>query len=122
MAVIERLKSFGCRFALDDFGQGLSSFGYLRHLSVDYLKIDGAFVRGIAANAIDRAIVTAMNEVGHVIGLKTIAECVENEEVLQQLREIGVDYVQGYWIAEPRPDWIVPQNCTMDRLESRPRP
>ena len=102
MPVIDRLKSLGCRFALDDFGQGLSSFGYLKDLRVDYLKIDGAFVRGIATGAVDRAIVTAINEVGHVIGLKTIAECVETEEVLQALREIGVEYVQGYWIARPQ--------------------
>ena len=105
IAVIDRLKSLGCRFALDDFGQGLSSFGYLKDLRVDYLKIDGAFVRGIATNAVDRAIVTAMNDVGHVIGLKTVAECVETEEVLQELRKIGVDYVQGYWIARPHTDF-----------------
>jgi diguanylate cyclase (GGDEF)-like protein len=110
MAVIDQLKSLGCRFALDDFGQGLSSFGYLRNLRIDYLKIDGAFVRGIAADPVDRAMVTAINQVGHVIGVKTIAECVETEAVLQELRAIGVDYVQGYGIARPQPE-CTPQPC-----------
>jgi len=116
IAVIDRLKSLGCHFALDDFGQGLSSFGYLRTLRVDYLKIDGAFVRGIATSAADRAIVTAMNDVGHVIGLKTIAECVETEEVLQELRKIGVDYVQGYWISRPQADFA----CTVSPRNDGP--
>jgi len=103
IAVIDRLKSLGCRFALDDFGQGLSSFGYLKDLRVDYLKIDGAFVRGIATSAVDHAIVTAMNEIGHIIGLNTIAECVETGKVFQELQKIGVDYVQGYCVARPQP-------------------
>ena len=106
MAVIGQLKSLGCRFALDDFGQGLSSFGYLRNLQVDYLKIDGAFVRGIVSDPVDRAMVTAINHVGQVIGVKTIAECVETEEVLQELRAIGVDYAQGYAIARPQAECI----------------
>jgi diguanylate cyclase (GGDEF)-like protein len=108
MAVIDQLKSLGCRFALDDFGQGLSSFGYLRDLHIDYLKIDGAFVRGIAVDPVDRAMVTAINQVGHVIGVKTVAECVESEEILRELRAIGVDYVQGYGIAPPQADCIAP--------------
>lgn len=115
IAVIDQLKSLGCRFALDDFGQGLSSFGYLRKLRIDYLKIDGAFVRGIAAHRVDRAIVTAINEVGHVIGVRTIAECVETEEVFRELRKVGVDYAQGYWIARPRLDLVpAPDNATYD--------
>ena len=107
MAAIGQLKSLGCRFALDDFGQGLSSFGYLRDLQIDYLKIDGAFVRGIVSDRVDRATVTAINHVGQVIGVKTIAECVETEEVLQELRAIGVDYAQGYAIARPQAECIV---------------
>jgi diguanylate cyclase (GGDEF)-like protein len=107
IAVIDKLKSLGCRFALDDFGQGLSSFGYLRNLRIDYLKIDGAFVRGIASDRVDRAMVTAINDVGHVMGVKTIAECVETEQVFEELRKIGVDYAQGYWIARPEPDCVV---------------
>ena len=106
ISVIDKLKSLGCRFALDDFGQGLSSFGYLRNLRIDYLKIDGAFVRSIASNPIDRAMVTAINQVGHVMGVKTIAECVETGEVLDELRRIGVDYAQGYWIARPQSDSV----------------
>jgi diguanylate cyclase (GGDEF)-like protein len=107
ISVIDKLKSLGCRFALDDFGQGLSSFGYLRNLRIDYLKIDGAFVRSIASNPIDRAMVTAINQVGHVMGVKTIAECVETGEILDELRQIGVDYAQGYWIARPQADCVI---------------
>ncbi len=108
MAAIDQLKSLGCRLALDDFGQGLSSFGYLKNLRIDYLKIDGAFVRGVASDSIDRAMVAAINQVGHVIGVKTIAECVETDAVLDELRAIGVDYVQGYGIARPQPECVAP--------------
>ncbi len=100
---ISRLRKQGCLFALDDFGTGLSSFGYLKSLPVDFLKIDGMFVRDIANNPIDRAMVRSVNEIGHVMGKKTIAEFVENDETLNVLREIGVDYAQGYGIGRPRP-------------------
>ncbi len=100
---IEALKGFGCRFSLDDFGAGMSSFGYLKHLPVDYLKIDGAFVKDMADDPIDRAMVEAINSVGHVMGKKTIAEFVDSDRVMAALREIGVDYAQGYWVAKPRP-------------------
>jgi len=99
---IAELKAIGCSFALDDFGCGLSSFAYLKNLQVDYLKIDGMFVRDIINNPIDRAMVKSINEIGHVMGKKTIAECVENDEVLALLREIGIDYVQGYGIERPK--------------------
>lgn len=99
---IKRLKEFGCRFALDDFGSGMSSFSYLKNLPVDFLKIDGNFVRDIASDPIDYAMVEAVNRVGHVMGIKTIAEFVENDKVLEQLQKIGVDYVQGYGIAMPK--------------------
>jgi diguanylate cyclase (GGDEF)-like protein len=115
ISVIDKLKSLGCRFALDDFGQGLSSFGYLRSLRIDYLKIDGAFVRNIASDPIDRAMVTAINQVGHVMGVKTIAECVETGEVFDELRRIGVDYAQGYWIARPRADCVIGKLVSEDR-------
>lgn len=96
------LEGWGCRFALDDFGSGLSSFAYLKNLPVDFLKIDGAFIKNIVANPIDQAMVNSINEIGHVMGKQTIAECVENESILKVLRDIGINYVQGYGIGQPR--------------------
>ena len=100
---INLLKEQGFRFSLDDFGSGLSSFSYLRTLPVDYLKIDGAFVKRIDTDPIDRALVKSINEIGHVMGMKTIAEYVENDRILQQLKELHVDYAQGYYITPPLP-------------------
>lgn len=100
---IGALRSRGCRFSLDDFGSGLSSFAYLRALPVDYLKIDGSFVRDMETNAANRALVRAMNEVGHALGKRTVAEYVENPAILELLRGISVDYAQGYGIGRPRP-------------------
>lgn len=97
------LKQLGCRFALDDFGSGMSSFRYLKDLPVDYLKIDGSFVQEIVSDPIAGAMVEAINQVGHVMGLKTIAEHVENDQMLTKIRALGVDYAQGYGIAAPRP-------------------
>jgi Amt family ammonium transporter len=97
------LQRYGCEFALDDFGSGLSSFGYLKHLPVEYLKIDGAFVHDMLENAIDDSMVEAINRIGHIMGLETIAEFVETEEILQRLKAIGVDYVQGYGVCRPFP-------------------
>ncbi|MBR0566401.1 ammonium transporter [Azoarcus sp. L1K30] len=99
---IGELRTLGCSFALDDFGSGLSSFAYLKTLPVDYLKIDGAFVRDIATDPINRAMVQAINTIGHTMGLVTIAEFVESADVLEVLREIGVDYGQGYHLGMPR--------------------
>lgn len=99
--IITELKDIGVKFALDDFGSGLSSFGYLKDLPVDYLKIDGAFVKNIVDNEKDRAIVRSINEVAKVMGMKTIAEFVENNEILDILKDIGVDYAQGYGIGKP---------------------
>ena len=98
-----QLRDMGCRFALDDFGSGLSSFTYLKHLPVDYLKIDGSFVKDIETDSVDCAMVSSIQQLGKAIGIKTIAEFVENEGILQKLAEIGVDYAQGYGIARPRP-------------------
>jgi len=98
---IRAMKRLGCSFALDDFGSGLASFGYLKTLQVDYLKIDGAFVRDIVHAPIDLAMVKSINEVGHVMGKKTIAEYVENQEVLAALKKLGVDYAQGYALGRP---------------------
>ncbi|WP_417224645.1 EAL domain-containing protein [Amphritea sp.] len=98
---IQRLKQKGCLFALDDFGSGMSSFGYLKILPVDYLKIDGMFVKDIVHDKTSRTMVASINEVGHVMGKRTIAEFVENDEILEHLREMGVDFAQGYCISRP---------------------
>lgn len=100
---MRELKAIGCRFALDDFGSGLSSFAYLKNLPVDYLKIDGKFVKDMVDDPVDRAMVEAIHRVGSAIGIETIAEFVENEAIADQLRAIGVGYLQGFGIARPRP-------------------
>lgn len=98
---MKELKECGCRFALDDFGSGLSSFSYLKNLPVDYLKIDGSFVKEVSRDDIDRALVTSIQQIGEVMSLKTIAEKVEDEETLVVLKQIGIDYVQGYHLGRP---------------------
>ena len=101
--LINELRSLGCQIALDDFGSGLSSFGYLKHLPIDFLKIDGLFVRDLLTDPVDFALVRAINEVGKTLGKATVAEFVENDEVRARLAELGVDFVQGYGIGRPRP-------------------
>jgi EAL domain-containing protein (putative c-di-GMP-specific phosphodiesterase class I) len=98
---IRELSALGCRFALDDFGSGFSSFTHLKHLNVDFIKIDGNFIQGVAHNTVDRSIVTSINDVAHALGKRTIAEYVQSAEVLKALRECGVDFVQGYYISRP---------------------
>ena len=100
---IERVRQLGCHVALDDFGAGLSSFSYLKTIPADYLKIDGGFIRDMLVDPMDHAIVEAINNIGHVAGLKTIAESVESDAIKQRLIEIGVDYAQGYAISAPQP-------------------
>jgi len=98
---IASLKDMGCRFVLDDFGSGFSSFAYLKNLPVDLLKIDGEFVRSMEGDATNRAMVASVNQIGQVMGLGTIAEWVENEATYELLREMGVDFVQGYFVHRP---------------------
>lgn len=101
--LINSIRSLGSLVALDDFGSGLSSFGYLKNLPVDILKIDGQFVKEIAKNKIDREMVKAIHQVGKAMGIQTVAEFVEDEDILQVLKEIGVEYAQGYHIGKPMP-------------------
>jgi diguanylate cyclase (GGDEF)-like protein/PAS domain S-box-containing protein len=100
---MHELKALGCRFALDDFGVGMSSFAYLKHLPADFLKIDGSFVRDLATNAVDYAIVEAINRIAHLLGMRTVAEFVADAATLARLRELQVDYAQGDAIGAPEP-------------------
>ncbi len=100
---MKKLKETGCKFALDDFGSGTSSYAYLRSLPIDYVKIDGAFVKDIANNTNDYAVVKSINEIGHVMGMQTVAEGVEDEFAFQLLHDIGLDYVQGFGVEKPIP-------------------
>jgi EAL domain-containing protein (putative c-di-GMP-specific phosphodiesterase class I) len=97
------IKGLGFEFALDDFGTGTSSFGYLRNLPVDYLKIGGGFVRDIARDPLDRAMAETINRIGQLMGLKTVGEFAESEEVIGELRGLGVNFAQGYGVQEPQP-------------------
>ena len=99
---IKRFKTTGCSFSLDDFGSGMSSYGYLKSLPVDYLKIDGVFVKDMATNPNDYAVVKSISEIGHFMGKKIIAEYVQDDETIQLLQDLGVDYAQGYGIEKPR--------------------
>lgn len=99
--LIRELKQQGCRFSLDDFGAGMSSFTYLRQLPVDYLKIDGGLVRDIIEDPANRAMVEMINHIGHVMGKETIAEFAESAAIVQALRHMGVDHGQGYAIGRP---------------------
>ncbi|NUT79825.1 EAL domain-containing protein [Pseudomonas brassicacearum] len=110
---INELKGLGCYFSLDDFCAGMSSFAYLKHLPVDFLKIDGSFVKDMLDDPINRAMVEVINHIGHVMGKRTIAEFVETAQIEQALLEIGVDYAQGYVIERP-------QLFTCDTLQCRP--
>jgi diguanylate cyclase (GGDEF)-like protein/PAS domain S-box-containing protein len=103
MKFIKSLKSLGCSFSLDDFGTGVSSYGYLRELPVDFLKIDGIFVKDMETDLISQEMVRSINQVGHAMNLEVIAEYVENDEIINILNEIGVDYGQGYGISRPMP-------------------
>ena len=101
--LIQDIKKLGCAFALDDFGSGMSSFAYLKTLPVDYVKIDGSFIRNILSDKVDSTMVECMTRIGHELGIQTIAEFVENGDILKKLQDLGVDYAQGYGIGIPHP-------------------
>ncbi|MBV9316084.1 MAG: PAS domain S-box protein [Gammaproteobacteria bacterium] len=107
--LMSELKGRGCRFALDDFGSGVSSFVYLKTLPVDFLKIDGQFITHITQDPVNRSMVEAISKVGRALGIATVAECVESEAVLSELQRIGVDFAQGFHLAPPRPIRQLPQ-------------
>jgi diguanylate cyclase (GGDEF)-like protein/PAS domain S-box-containing protein len=98
---MQTLRKLGCKFSLDDFGSGLSSFTYLKNLPVDYLKIDGQFIRNVAEDSVDESMVRAINEVGRAMGIATIAERVESKKVLDKLGDLGIEFAQGFFIARP---------------------
>jgi Amt family ammonium transporter len=100
---MKSLRDLGCRFSLDDFGSGLSSYAYLKNLPIDYLKIDGSFIRPMDQDALSRAIVESINDIGHQMGLRTIAEHVETDSILEAVRAAGLDFAQGYKIGRARP-------------------
>ncbi len=100
-ALISGLRTLGCRVALDDFGAGMSSFGYLKNLELDMVKIDGSFVQELATDRMSQSIVRAVTEIGHQQGLKVVAEWVSSAEMLDLLREAGVDYAQGFALHKP---------------------
>jgi len=101
--LIQELLAIGCRFALDDFGSGLTSYTHLKDLPVNYLKIAGTFVENIAGSELDAAMVRSINQIARVLGVQTIAEAVSSDGALETVKAIGVDYAQGNWLAEPRP-------------------
>lgn len=111
--LLTQLRDYGCGTALDDFGSGMSSFAYLQELPVDYVKLDGRFVKNLAANTVDQAMVRAMNDIAHALGKQTVAEYVENEASLKLLVEYGVDYAQGYYLG--RPDTAFPCEVLAER-------
>lgn len=110
---INKIKEIGCRFALDDFGSGLSSFSYLKTIPVDFVKIDGSFIQFLDDDPLNYEIVKAINNIGHIAGMQTIAETVEREDAMDKLRDIGVDYMQGYYLDVPSPiDEVEDVSCS----------
>jgi EAL domain-containing protein (putative c-di-GMP-specific phosphodiesterase class I) len=113
---MRELRARGCLFALDDFGSGVSSFAYLKNLPVQFLKIDGSFVKDMTDDPIDRAMVSSINEIGHVMGVRTIAEFVEDAETFRELERLGVDFAQGFGIERPQPLYEPPSVASTARV------
>jgi len=117
---MRELKERGCRFALDDFGSGLSSFHYLKNLPVDFLKIDGQFIGSVTTDAVDRSMVEAISHVGRTLGIATIAEKVESAAVFAELKRLRVQFAQGYYIAKPAPIELLRPGMPLPLLEPAP--
>lgn len=113
---MQEIKALGFKFALDDFGTGTSSFGYLKNLPVDYLKIDGGFVKNLVADPLDRAMTETINRIGHIVGLRTVAEFAEDQAIISELKTIGVDFAQGYGVEMPSP--LFPHSAAIQKLTS----
>jgi EAL domain-containing protein (putative c-di-GMP-specific phosphodiesterase class I) len=111
--MIARIRGLGCHFALDDFGSGFSSFNYIKRFPVDYLKIDGQFILHLKENETDQVLVKAMIEIARQLGKETVAEFVETADVLQVLKKLGVDYVQGYLVGRPQPQLLRVANLSL---------
>jgi EAL domain-containing protein (putative c-di-GMP-specific phosphodiesterase class I) len=119
--LIHEFKALGCRFSLDDFGTGMSSFAYLKYLPVDTLKIAGMFVKDMASDPMDAAIVEAIHRISHILGIRTVAESVEDAATLDAVRRLGIDFAQGYHIAEPEPlETIALPQPAASRLQESP--
>ncbi len=103
LRLIQALRELGCKVALDDFGTGMSSFSYLKSLEVDFVKIDGGFVRSMLQDKMNNAIVEAVNKIGHIAGIQTVAEFVEHETILLHLTKLGIDFAQGWAVERPQP-------------------
>ena len=120
--MVARLRALGCRFALDDFGSGFCSFSYIKNYPVDMLKIDGSFIVNIINDETDQLLVKSMIEVAHSLGKKVIAEYVENRQILEKLREFGVDYVQGHYIGIPEIELVRKDIEPSRREDTQTRP
>jgi len=118
--MVSKIRALGCRFALDDFGAGFSSFNYIKNFPVDYLKIDGQFINNLACDSSDQVLVKSMIDIAHSLGKKAIAEYVSNAEILRLLKEFGVDYVQGYLLGKPEKELLVEQYFPLSEILRKP--
>jgi EAL domain-containing protein (putative c-di-GMP-specific phosphodiesterase class I) len=118
--MVSKIRALGCRFALDDFGAGFSSFNYIKNFPVDYLKVDGQFIINLAVDQADQVLVKSMIDVAHSLGKKAIAEYVSNVEILRVLKELGVDYVQGFLLGKPELELLSEKHIDLDKLMSKP--
>ena len=105
-AMVNKLRSLGCSFALDDFGAGFNSYSYLKHFPVEMLKIDGAFITDLETDEVDQILVKSMIDVAHKLGKKTVAEFVERQSTMDLLKNLGIDYIQGYLVGKPQVDLL----------------